>query len=341
MKLLWYLLVKAYVRLGFAFYFKKFLVVGIDHVPRKKAVLFVANHQNALIDPLLIGSVTPRELHFLTRADVFRRPVIRALLSTVNMMPIYRIRDGINSMGKNEEVFQKCFDILNNKGAILIFPEGSHNIQRRVRPLRKGFTRIVFGALEREPEQEVFVVPIGINFTNAVRYGSSVSLHYGKPILANDYWMDMDAGAAASALMQKVSKEMKKLVTHIEDQERHDAIAACFHEEEFLDPKRVNGKLKTQETLTPLEKKKGPSFNFLMPLVLANSFLPFRIWQYIYPRIEEVEFVATYKFAVGALLFPLFYFLQALLLAWLAGPVTAFVYLVLSFLSVYLLTKSR
>ena len=341
MKLLWYLLVKAYVRLGFAFYFKKFLVVGVDNVPRKKAVLFVANHQNALIDPLLIGSVTPRELHFLTRADVFRRRLVRALLSTVNMMPIYRIRDGLNSMGKNEEIFQKCFRILNNKGAILIFPEGSHNIQRRIRPLRKGFTRIVFGALEREPEQEVFIVPVGINFTNALKFGSSVSLHYGKPICVNDYWMDLDSGSAASALMQKVSKEMKELVTHIEDQERHDAIAACFEEEDFLFPQVVNGKLKDPEKLKPIEKKKSASFHFLLPLVMANSFLPMSIWRYIYPRIEEVEFVATYKFAVGAVLFPLFYFLQAWLVAWLAGPVTASVYLVLSFLSVYLLTKSR
>ena len=62
MKILWYLFVKIYVRTGFAFYFKKINLVGIENIPKKRAILFVSNHQNALIDPLLIGAITPREL---------------------------------------------------------------------------------------------------------------------------------------------------------------------------------------------------------------------------------------------------------------------------------------
>ena len=109
MKKLWYLFVKIYMRAGFAFYFKKILISGKENIPRNKAILFVANHQNALIDPLLIGATTPRELNFLTRADVFNKPLVKRLLSTVNMLPIYRIRDGITSLSRNEEVFEKCY----------------------------------------------------------------------------------------------------------------------------------------------------------------------------------------------------------------------------------------
>ena len=125
MKKIWYLFVKIYMRLGFAFYFKKILISGTKNIPKNKAILFVANHQNALIDPLLIGAISPRELNFLTRADVFNKPLIKALLSTVNMMPIYRIKDGRSGLSKNEEVFQKCYKILNKNGTILIFPEGN------------------------------------------------------------------------------------------------------------------------------------------------------------------------------------------------------------------------
>ena len=112
MKKIWYLFVKFYMRLGFAFYFKRIQVSGVQNIPKKKAVLFVANHQNALVDPLLIGALTPRELNFLTRADVFDKPFIRMLLSTVNMLPIYRIKDGRNNLSKNEEVFEKCHEII-------------------------------------------------------------------------------------------------------------------------------------------------------------------------------------------------------------------------------------
>ena len=348
MKLIWYLIVKLYVRTGFAFYFKKVKVMGLENVPRNKAVLFVANHQNALIDPLLIGAFIPRQLHFLTRADVFYKPVVRALLSTVNMLPIYRIRDGRDSLSKNEEVFQKCYKILNEKGTVLIFPEGNHNIQRRVRVLSKGFTRIVFGAIENYGDHELMVVPIGINYTNARRYASSVCLIVGEPIRANDYY-DRQKGSgesaalngASSALKHMVRERLKGLVTHIEDAEQHDHLESCFEEEEFLDPNAVNKKLERSEQLYPLEKGPKRTFNFLLPIVRANSFFPLLIWKYLSPKIDEEEFIATYRFALGITAFPVFYCIQSLLIGAFFGTPTAWIYLFISFFSVYLLTKSR
>ena len=44
------------------------------------------------------------------------------------MLPIYRQRDGVNTI-ENESTFDECFDVLNN-GCILIFPEGNHNNQK-------------------------------------------------------------------------------------------------------------------------------------------------------------------------------------------------------------------
>ncbi len=347
MKLIWYLMVKLYVRTGFAFYFKKVEVTGLEHVPRDRAVLFVANHQNALIDPLLIGAYMPRQLHFLTRADVFYTPLIRALLSTVNMLPIYRIRDGRESLSKNEEVFEKCFRILNNKGTVLIFPEGNHNIQRRVRVLSKGFTRIVFGALESYGDHELMIVPIGLNYTNARRYASSVRVITGKPIRANDYLPSSRAkespsgvNGAASALTHEVRERLKELVTHIDDAEQHDQLESCFHEEEFLDPASVNARLQNPELLKPQETIKNGSFNLLLPLVQANSFFPLLIWRYFRSGIKEEEFIATYRFAVGMTAFPVFYCLQALAVGIFFGASAGWLYLAASVASVYLLTKS-
>jgi 1-acyl-sn-glycerol-3-phosphate acyltransferase len=347
MKSLWYLMVKLYVRTGFNFYFKQIRLEGIENVPRDKAVLFVANHQNALIDPLLIGAFIPRRLHFLTRADVFYKPYIRALLSTVNMLPIYRIRDGRESLSKNEQVFQKCYRILNRKGTVLIFPEGNHNIQRRVRVLSKGFTRIVFGALENYGDHELMVVPIGINYSNARRYASSVSLIVGEPIRANDYHRmepfngGQGKNGASTALKNKVRRSLKQLVTHIEDQEQHDYLESCFYEEEFLDPTIVNGKLERPEQLSPVRRSPERSFNFLLPLVRANSIFPLLIWKNLYPKIGEEEFIATYKFTLGITAFPIFYVLQSLVIGYFFGPTAGWIYLGFSSLFVYLLTKSR
>jgi len=341
MKLIWYLLVKLYVRTGFAFFYKKIEVLGIENVPKKTAVLFVANHQNALIDPLLLGAFLPRQLHFLTRADVFDKPLVRALLSSVNMLPIYRIRDGRDSLSKNEEVFQKCFKILNSKGTVLIFPEGNHNIQKRVRNISKGFTRIVFGALDQYGDHELMVVPVGINYTDARKYASDVSLHIGEPIRANDYYQREKHTVSSTALTEEVRGRLKGLTTHIEDLENYDYLESCFMEEEFLDPQRVNDKLQQPELLNPADRNTAPDFNMLMPLVKVNSFFPLRIWNYLKPKISEEEFISTYKFSVGLTAFPLFYMAQALIIASFYGSGAGWAYFGLSLLSVWLLTKSR
>lgn len=341
MKLIWYLLVKIYVRTGFAFFYKKIEIHGLENVPKKKAVLFVANHQNALIDPLLIGAFMPRQLHFLTRADVFDKPVVRALLSSVNMLPIYRIRDGRDSLSKNEEVFRKCYKILNNRGTVLIFPEGNHNIQRRVRILSKGFTRIVFGALDQYGDHELLVVPIGINYSNARNYASSVSIFIGEPVRANDYYQREKHTVASSELKEEVRGRLKSLVTHIEDAENHDYLQSCFREEEFLNPQKVNARLEEPKRLKPVSSDKESNFNLLLPLVRANSFFPLLIWKYLKPKISEEEFLSTYKFSVGLTAFPVFYVVQAWILSAFLGSTYGWIYFGLSLLSVFLLTKSR
>lgn len=341
MKIIWYLFVKVYVRLGFAFYFKKINLVGIENIPKKRAILFVSNHQNALIDPLLIGATTPRELNFLTRADIFDKPLVKALLSSVNMLPIYRMGDGLNSLHKNEEIFQKCYHILGKNGTVLIFPEGNHNIKKRVRILSKGFTRIVFGALENNPELELVVVPIGVNYTNAKKYASSVSICFGKPISVNEFYDSKGINEASADLKHTVREALKKLVTHIENLEDHDQIIKSFREDEFLFPEMVNQKLNSKKDLVPLQEEVVKPFNFLTPIVKVNSFFPLLIWRNLYPKIREEEFIATFRYTIGITIFPIFYLFQSWLVYLFLGSSYAFTYLLFSLLSVYLFTKSK
>lgn len=337
MKKIWYLFVKYYMRVGFAFYFKKIQVSGIENIPKNKAVLFVANHQNALIDPLLIGALTPRELNFLTRSDVFSTPLIRALLSSVNMLPIYRIKDGLNSLSKNEEVFQKCYSILNKKGTVLIFPEGNHNIKRRLRILSKGFTRIVLGALKQNLEQDIYILPIGINYTNAKKYGSSLHLIYGEPIKVDQQGQSVQN----SDLKKEVSESLKKLICHIEDLDHYDQIEKSFKEEDFMNPIQVNKQLQNLELPVDKVTEEANSFNLLSPFIKVNSFIPMLIWKNFYPKIKEVEFISTFRFTFGITLFPLFYILQAIIISYFFGSTTGLIYLIISILLSYLFVKSK
>ena len=103
MKNIWYNFIRSYIKLGLFFYTKKIKVVGKKNIPKKGAVLFAVNHPNGLLDPLLVTTTATRNTHYLVRAAVFKKPLVKKFLATLNLMPIYRIRDGV------KELFNKRF----------------------------------------------------------------------------------------------------------------------------------------------------------------------------------------------------------------------------------------
>ena len=187
MKSLWLYLVKTYLSIGLFFYFKRIEVHGLDRISNNKAVLIVSNHQNALLDALLIATRLNRFGHFLTRAGVFQKAFVAKLLRSFNMLPVFRIRDGWSNLTNNNSIFECVSELLHAKELVVIFPEGSHNLARKVHPLSKGFTRVVFDTYEKYPDTQLDIVPIGLNFKNAKDFVDSASVYIGEPIDAGDY----------------------------------------------------------------------------------------------------------------------------------------------------------
>jgi len=340
MKKLWYYFLRTFTQIGLFFYFKKILIYGQENIPQKRAVFFVSNHPNALIDPLLIATTNRRITYFFTRSGVFKTKLVEKLLHSANMLPVYRMSDGISTLQNNEKVFTFAFDRLNAHFALLIFAEGSHSLKRRVRPLSKGFTRIIFGALDKYPGLEIDIVPVGINYSDPTRFGSSVAIFYGKPIHANPYWQTNDKNKGTAELVKHTAASLKEIVCHIGTDENYEAILQNTKKEAFLDPVTFNqsiSALKTGEDITQPEK----SFNLLQKIVGVNSFFPLLVWSYFEKRIKEKEFIATFKFTLGITVFPFFYILQSLMLGYLLGKPAGYLYFGFSFLSVWLLSKIK
>ena len=51
-------------------------------MPKNEPILFLGNHQNALLDPLLLAITSGRYTHFLTRAQVFKKTLVSKILKT-------------------------------------------------------------------------------------------------------------------------------------------------------------------------------------------------------------------------------------------------------------------
>lgn len=333
MKNSWYNIVRFYIRIGLFFLHKRISVYGKENIPKKGAVLFIGNHQNALIDAILIPTTTNRNIYFLSRASAFKNKLARFFLNSLHMIPIYRIRDGINTIEKNVQVFEQCHEILNNKEAIEIFAEGEHHLSRKIIPLKKGFARIILGTLQKYPDLEIQIVPIGFNYDSLIGFPSSVSIYYGEPILANNFINVENPDLRFSKIIKEVSSAMKKLTLHIEEIENYDEIITKLekHQIDYTNPIEANKLYKNIDKLTDKSTIKKRKINWFIPIHIVtklNSLIPIFIWKYLKSLIKDIIFMNTFRFAVIATLFPLFYLLQTVLVYYFFSLKFAVVYLV-------------
>ncbi len=280
---------------------KKIIVNGKENIPKKGAILFMANHPNGLIDPLIVTTNNPRTNYFLTRAASFKKPLVRWFLNSLNLIPIYRIRDGVNQLNKNKEVFERCFNLLDNQKALMIFPEGSHDKRRTVRSLSKGFSRIVFGAIERNPKLQIQIIPVGITYQDSSSYPFKVSLNYGIPILANDFYKSNLNHSDIKKIKDVISVQLKTLSVHIplnEDYEKWSKKLSSANID-FTKVDEVNSMI--QSNIIIKRERKINLVKFLKPIIILNSFIPWLLWKYVKNKVTDFEFISTFKFGVGSL----------------------------------------
>jgi 1-acyl-sn-glycerol-3-phosphate acyltransferase len=339
-KKIWYESVKLFLEISLEFYAKEIKVHNKKNVPKKGAVLFAINHPNALMDPLFVTSNSPRENHFLVRADVFKKPLVKKALASLNLMPIYRIRDGRSQLSNNEEVFEKCFNILKREETLIIFPQGGHCRDRTIQPLSKGFTRIVFGALEQNPDLKISVIPVGITYQNSSTYPSKVCINFGEVIDSRDIFNSNPKAKAINILKNGVRSQLEKLTVHIPNDENYASTLSKLNNAnvDFTNVDLVNKMI--AETKFPDTVKKKT--NYLKPLfyiILLNSIFPYFIWKKISKGDHEIEFIDTLRYAVNVISFPVFYFIQALIISLFFDWKVPIIYFFASFFLVFIYTK--
>lgn len=185
-----YFIPKLCVNYGFKRFFRPYVVLGEENIPKDAPFIFAANHLNALMDALAMLSVMPwrHSIVFLARADMFRNKTAAFWLRYVKIMPAFRLRDGRENMVNNHDTFDQAVEVLLSGNSIGILPEGNQGTERRMRPLQKGVCRIAFSAQEKYgQEKKVKIVPVGLDYGDFIKYGKHLIINIGKPIEIADY----------------------------------------------------------------------------------------------------------------------------------------------------------
>ena len=89
-----------------------------------------------LLDPLLVGCNIKRPITSLTRSDVFGGP-LQWFMDALNMLPVYRIRNGYANLKKNEAIFKQCKNLLSKNQWIMMFSEAAHHDEFYLQSLSK------------------------------------------------------------------------------------------------------------------------------------------------------------------------------------------------------------
>jgi len=213
-----YKVLYTYASLVHRLYYKRFTVIGVEKIPENAPVIFAPNHQNALMDALAVLFASSKKIAFLARADIFKKPLLAKILNSLRMMPVFRIRDGFESLGQNQEIFDTTVNVLKSNIPLCILPEGNHEGEKRLRPLKKGIFRIAFQAEESaEFKLNLHIIPVGLDYSNYFNAGSDLLVVFGKPIRVADYSERFKANEqkTINTLRNELAEEMRNVMIHI------------------------------------------------------------------------------------------------------------------------------
>lgn len=227
---LFYRFMHTVVSLTLRVYFRKIHYFGLENIPTNKPLLIAANHPTAFLEPVVLAIILPIELHFVTRGDIFKKPWARKLLEGLNMIPIFRFKDGYSNLKNNAATMEYVFKALQARKAILVFAEGNTRTEKRLRAIQKGTARMAWGNFEQFGDQDLQILPVGITYTDAHNFRGEAFIEVGTPIALRDYYElhRENPNKAINAITQEIGERLKPLIVTIQHSEDDDAVEQLF-----------------------------------------------------------------------------------------------------------------
>ncbi len=219
------------VRALVGLFYRRIEVSGLENLPQGGPLLLVANHNNGLVDPMVVLRALPRPVVFVAKSTLWRVPVLRSLLDLLGCVPVIRRGEEDRAISSNVEernrgAFERLAAELDRGGCVLIFPEGRSHSDPRLSELRTGAARVLL--LSRKSP---IVLPVGLWFEEKEIFRSDVLVRVGTPVppppdptvetwtetmgaalaavtLNADDWKDHEVVAAVDALYgEKIGKD--------------------------------------------------------------------------------------------------------------------------------------
>ena len=145
---------------------------GVERLPREGGAVIAANHFSGIDHPL-IGSFSPRPLHFLAKAELLEIPALGALL---RWLGVFGVRRGEG----DRKALRHARELVREGELVCVHVEGTRQRFGHPGPLHPGGLMIAM-------QEGVPVVPVGLDtFRWSVRNRRLCAVVWGEPITLDD-----------------------------------------------------------------------------------------------------------------------------------------------------------
>jgi cytidylate kinase len=180
-------------------------VTGTENIPATGAVLLASNHRSNL-DPIFIGSVFPREVHFMAKSELWKFKPLGKLIDVLGTFPV-------NRGEADRTAVKRALDTLAVGAVVGMFPEGHRQKSGTLGELQAG---VALFALR----DGVVTIPMVMDGTErASRKGllrpTKVKAAFGPPLELPG--SDVPRSQRAQVVTERLSAAFQELLDSLQD----------------------------------------------------------------------------------------------------------------------------
>jgi len=194
--------VKIFARIVLNIFFGLFYrvkIVDIDNVPETGGAVLCANHLGGL-DMFFIGYRLKRLVHWMAKEELFRNPLISAVIRKLGAFPIKRGKVDVESI-------KMAYKLLEEGKIVGIFPQGTRTRNKDITKIKIGRGAAVIAVNAGVP-----IIPVALS--GSYKPFSKVKVVFGKPF----YIENKNGKEYTNDEMREISKGiMEKIYALLEE----------------------------------------------------------------------------------------------------------------------------
>ncbi len=199
-------------------FFRDLEVTDSASLPPGGPTVLVANHQNGLVDGLVLMAALHRHPRFLGKSTLWKILPLRPFLALAGVIPVYRAVEASRSSAspadraqRNDEAFSTSRHLLGEGAMVTVFPEGISHDRSTIQQLRTGAARIALGAAADDAIANVVVTAAGLVYDDKSRFRSRALVRVGPPRAVAPYVSGYrsDARGAVHALTADIADDLR------------------------------------------------------------------------------------------------------------------------------------